>query len=88
MSLFRKRKVEEVDDAKRPGDPGWVGRARVPQAEMQEYVSRPQWQTTVQISDKKQKKGVTSYHLARGNRTRELVSHHQPRPPKFSEVAP
>ena len=59
LSVFRKRKVEEVDDAKRPGDPGWVGRARVPQAEMQEYVSRPQWQTTVQISDKKQKKGVS-----------------------------
>ena len=59
LSVFRKRKVEEVDEAKRPGDPGWVGRARVPQAEMQEYVSRPEWQTTVQISDKKQKKGVS-----------------------------
>jgi len=55
----RKRKVEDVDEAKRPGDPGWVGRARVPQAEMQEYVSRPEWQTTVQISDKKQKKGIS-----------------------------
>ena len=30
----------------------------------------------------KVEKGVTSYHLARGNRTRELVSHPQPRPPR------
>ena len=58
LSLFRKRKIEECDEAKRPGDPGWVGRARVPQAEMNEYVSRPEWQTSVDIS-KTKKKGVS-----------------------------
>ena len=41
-----------------------MGRARVPQAEMSEYVSRPAWQTTVNISDKKQKKGVSSMAVA------------------------
>ena len=35
-----------------------------------------------QIAVEKYKKGVTSYHLAAGNRTRELVSHPQPRPPQ------
>ena len=63
--LSRKRKAEEADEAKRPGDPGWVGRARVPQAEMSEYVSRPDWQTTVNISDKKQKKGVSCQYISK-----------------------
>jgi len=54
----KKRKSEEVEDAKRPGDPGWIGRARVPQVAAGEYVARPAWQTDVTIS-KEKKKGIT-----------------------------
>ena len=37
------------------GDPGWVGRARVPMVDNQEYIKRPEWQTTVDISKTKKK---------------------------------
>ena len=37
------------------GDPGWVGRARVPMVDNQEYIRRPEWQTTVDISKTKKK---------------------------------
>ena len=58
MSGRRKRKSEDPAEVLRPGDPGWVGRARVPQVEQSEYVVRPDWQTSVTVSQAK-KKGVT-----------------------------
>ena len=57
MSGSRKRKVNAEEAVTRPGDPGWVGRARVPQVEQGEYVRRPDWQTSATVSDKR-KKGV------------------------------
>lgn len=54
----RKKKVEVEDHNLKPGDPGWVGRARVPMVDNQEYIRRPDWQTTVDIS-KTKKKGIT-----------------------------
>merc|ERR1719282_1092605 len=58
LEATRKRKADDGDDAKRPGDPGWIGRARVPQVDTNEYVSRPAWQTTVDVG-KTKKKGIT-----------------------------
>ena len=57
MSGSRKRKINTEEAVTRPGDPGWVGRARVPQVEQGEYVRRPDWQTEVAVSDTR-KKGV------------------------------
>ena len=59
MSGSRKRKVNAEEAVTRPGDPGWVGRARVPQVEQGEYVRRPDWQTSATVSDTR-KKGVKS----------------------------
>ena len=65
MSGNRKRKAVE-EAVTRPGDPGWVGRARVPQVEQGEYVRRPDWQTDVTVSNNR-KKGVESVLLHSNN---------------------
>ena len=54
----RKRKSDDPPEVVRPGDAGWVGRARVPQVEQSEYVRRPEWQTSVSVSEAR-KKGVS-----------------------------
>ena len=59
----RRRAEAEADPNSkpvRPGDPGWVCRARVPMVENREYVVRPEWQTTVDIATKTQTKKTIS----------------------------
>lgn len=55
-----KRKADsefEAANAKelRPGDAGWIPRARVPMVDTREYVRRPEWQSTVDMSRKPKK---------------------------------
>ena len=45
------------------GDPGWVGRARVPMVDNQEYIRRPEWQTSVDISKTKKKEVGYLFHF-------------------------
>lgn len=52
----KKKKIEEEKEAVKPGDPGWVSRARVPMFDLQEYIKRPEWQTVVEIGPEKKKK--------------------------------
>lgn len=53
--LKKKKKVEEDREALKPGDPGWINRARVPMPDAQEYIKRPEWQTTVEVGTAKKK---------------------------------
>lgn len=55
----KRRSAEPVEEQPlRPGDPGWVSRARVPMVDNVEFINRPTWQTTADISTVK-KKSVT-----------------------------
>ena len=59
-AAVRREKAEAVKKAAKelkPGDPGWIPRARVPMPETQEYVKRPEWQSTTDIS-RPLKKGI------------------------------
>ena len=51
--------AEPSSKALRPGDPGWVCRARVPMVQNREYVVRPEWQSTVDISKGPAKQAMT-----------------------------
>lgn len=55
----RLRKPDDEQEAVKPGDPGWVSRARVPMPDAQEYIKRPDWQTSVQIDTAPKKKTVS-----------------------------
>eukprot|EP00092_Neocalanus_flemingeri_P075200 GFUD01093123.1.p1 GENE.GFUD01093123.1~~GFUD01093123.1.p1 ORF type:complete len:247 (-),score=88.48 GFUD01093123.1:66-806(-) len=59
-AVQRKKKVDDSEEQSfKPGDPGWVGRARVPMVDNQEYIRRPEWQTVVDISKGTKKKEIT-----------------------------
>ena len=49
--LASKRKAESVSKKElKPGDPGWIGRARVPMVDNREYVQRPEWTSHTDMS--------------------------------------
>lgn len=55
----RRRVDEELEEPQaRPGDPGWVGRARVPMVDNKEYVNRPAWQNHEAIQNGAKKKKI------------------------------
>lgn len=59
--VVRKRRQEETEEAEeglRPGDPGWIARARVPMPASYQYVKRPKWQTDADVNSR-QKKEMT-----------------------------
>jgi len=55
----RSRIDEDLEEPQaRPGDPGWVGRARVPMVDNKEYVNRPAWQNHEAIQQGAKKKKI------------------------------
>ena len=49
--LASKRKAESGSKKElKPGDPGWIGRARVPMVDNREYVQRPEWTSHTDMS--------------------------------------
>ena len=61
-SARRRAKFEaemEREKELRPGDAGWIGRARVPMVDTREYVKRPEWQSNVDFKEKQAKKGIS-----------------------------
>lgn len=63
----KRRKVEEPEpeeEALRPGEPGWIARARVPVPSTKDYIARPQWQTDVEVGKiKKKEVGFLDKHM-------------------------
>ncbi|XP_040571948.1 protein IWS1 homolog [Lepeophtheirus salmonis] len=51
-----KKKEEVSTPSLRPGDPGWVMRARVPMPNVREYIRRPEWTSEIDISQDQKKK--------------------------------
>lgn len=55
----RKRQEEpEPEEGLRPGDPGWIARARVPAATGCDYIKRPAWQSDADLSKIKKKEAT------------------------------
>lgn len=74
----KKKKVEEPEpeEGLRPGDPGWVARARVPRAAGADYVRRPEWQNDADLSKIKKKEAtkLDRHMRAAADRKRNALS--------------